>query len=47
MALGLQETHVQTFSPLNEILVPVELLRPYWKSMIASDLPNAMLKRPR
>lgn len=44
MALGLQETHVQTFSLLNKIHVPVELVGPHWKSMIASDLPNAMLR---
>jgi hypothetical protein len=45
MALGLQETHAQTFSLFNEILVPTELLQPYWKSIIASDPPNVMLRR--
>lgn len=34
MGLGLQETYVPTFSLLNYILTLVELLRPYWKSML-------------
>lgn len=45
MALGRQETHVQTFSLLNDILTLAELLGPYWKSMIASDPPNVLLRR--
>lgn len=45
MALGRQETHVHTFSLLNDILALAELLRPYWKSMIASDPPNVLLRR--
>jgi hypothetical protein len=47
MALGLQETCVQTLPLLHKSLVSVELPRPYWKSMIVSDLQTVMLRRPK